>query len=571
MRSIRFLLLAAVPPLSADTIRCAGVLGNSGEQGPALVRFGGTTASGMGVARDATGALWDRAGADRLNRYAADGRLLGSYPLSGGGGPHDKDRLVLIGEILLLKLGNRLFTLRTDVPPGTAPTPLAVEAKRLSFGTRGGFAAAAAGRTVFLVNPAGETRPVGESGRDIDDLEIGPDGGIFVSSGGMLYRTDQGTAGDSRPSPGDSPQWLDGSWYGSAWHGTLRRFNAASQPAPGVVLGGASGSFIGYVEGNHELNDGRGLARLRGPLFAASGAEGVLHLLEWKPERFTILRRIGAVPSCSALSIDGKSRVWHRAGYWEWTDAPDTPLRHSTPPPDEPGFAGAATLPNGVTVAPGIRWGKKVLYASTDGGPARLSEDVALPDGAVACAVFPLGGRQALWVADARGEGAVFHLGKEGTHEGSAGTFQLRTTRPLGRLTSLAAGAGTLYAAADGQVVELVPEDNHWREIRRWNSWGDDPSDHFGESLHLAFDDGRLWISDAARARVICFDPATRRPLAVFGETDRAGDTLDRLASPRALAVRGRRAVVHDAANQRLMRLELDPAAATAVKAPSPP
>ena len=556
MRWFCFIALAGIPSLSADSIRCAGVLGNSGEQGAALVRFGGKSAGGMGVVCDASGSLWDRGGEERLNRYAADGRLLGSYPLPGGGGPHDKDRLTLIGGVLLMKLGNQLFTLATDAPAGTAPTRLAVEANRLSFNTRDGHAAAAAGKSVFLVNPDGETKPVGQSGHDIDDIEIGPEGSIHVSNSSKLYRIDGGESKEPRPSPGNSPQWLDGYWYGSAWHGTLRRFDAGLLPAPGVVLGGASGSFIGYVEGNHELNDGRGLAHLRGPLFAASGAEGVLHLLEWQPQRFTILRRIGAVPSCSALSIDGNNRIWHRAGYWEWSDGPGTPLRHSTPPPDEPGFAGAATLANGVTVAPGIRWGSRVIYSSTDGGPARLSDGVALPDGAVACAAAPLDGRQALRVYDSRGEGAAFFLSNEGTHEGPAGSSKLRTTVPLAGLSSLAAGKDILYASAGGQVIELSPDGNDWKETRRWNSWGEGPADRFGEAIHLAFHDGRLWVSDTVRQRVACFDAVTRRPLAFFGETDRPGTSLLQLDSPRALAVRGPLAVVHDAGNQRLIRLE---------------
>ena len=556
MRTFCFLVLTGISSLSADSIRCVGVLGNSGEQGPTLVRFGAKTASGMGVACDAAGSLWDRGGEDRLNRYAADGRLLATYPLTGSGGPNDKDRLVSFGDVLLLKLGNKLHTLRIDAPSGTSPAPLAVEAKRLSFSTRGGYAAAAAGKTVFLVNPSGETKPVGESGQDIDDIEFGPEGGIYVSNNSMLRRMDGGEPKGPWPSPGNSPQWLDGSWYGSAWHGTLRRFDAGLLPDPGVVLGGASGSFIGYVEGNHELNDGRGLAHLRGPLFAASGAEGVLHLLEWQPQRFTILRRIGAVPSCSALAIDGKNRVWHRAGYWEWSDGPDTPLRHSTPSPDEPGFFGAATLANGVTVAPAIRWKSKVLYSSTDGGPARLSDAKGMPDGAVASAAFPLEGRNALWVVDARGQGAAFFVSSEGAHEGHAGNFKLETREPLDGLASLAAGDGILYATAKGQVIEFALDEMTWREARRWNTWGGTPADRFGGNLHLAFHDGRLWVSDTDRQRVICFDAATRRPLATFGTTDKPGDNLTSLGYPRALAVRGGLAVVHDSGNQRLMRLE---------------
>jgi hypothetical protein len=556
MRSLCLIFLTGVSISTADSIRCVGVLGNSGEQGPTLVRFAGKAASGMGVVCDASGSLWDRAGTDRLNRYAVDGRLLGSYPLTDSGGAHDHDRLVLIGDVLLMKLGNKLFTLGTDSPAGTLPTPLAVEANRLSFNTHDGFAAAAMGRRVVLVNAAGETKTVGESEHDIGDIEIGPEGNIHVFSNNHLYQVGGHQTNGPWPSPGNFPQWLGGHWYGSAWHGTIRRFNAGLMPEPGVVLGGASGSFIGYVEGNHELNDGRGLAHLRGPLFAASGSEGVMHLLEWQPDRFKILRRIGATFSCSALSIDGKNRIWHRAGYWEWNDGPDTPLRHSTPPPDEPGFFGAVTLSSGVAVAPAIRWKNKVLYSSTAGGAARLSDLAAMPDGAVACAAFPLDGRNALWIANARGEGNVCFVGNEGTHEGQAGDFHLETRPPLDGLTSLTAGDGILYAASNGQIIELALEQKSWSEVRRWNGWGEAPADRFGETLHVAFHDDRLWVSDTARQRVICFDSKTRQPLAIFGETDKAGDTLATLDSPRAIAVRGSLAVLFDSGNQRLMRLE---------------
>ena len=66
-----------------------------------------------------------------------------------------------------------------------------------------------------------------------------------------------------------------------------------------------------------------------------SGLEGILHLMEWQTadKRFKIIRRIGAAPSCSGLAMDRKNRVWYYTGVWEWNDSPDTPLKHSVPPP----------------------------------------------------------------------------------------------------------------------------------------------------------------------------------------------------------------------------------------------
>ena len=51
------------------------------------------------------------------------------------------------------------------------------------------------------------------------------------------------------------------------------------EPAPGVALGGSSGSFIGHLDQNADLFIGRGLAEIRDNLFAVSGAGGIPQLL----------------------------------------------------------------------------------------------------------------------------------------------------------------------------------------------------------------------------------------------------------------------------------------------------
>lgn len=547
------LFLAFLSPLAAETLRCVGVLGNSGEQGDSLVRFAAKPASGMGVAFDTTGSLWDRAGDGRLNRYAADGRLLATYPLPGGGGSNDKDQITLSPGGLLMKIGKQLYSLPVNAPPGTAPTTLPVEASRLSPSHRDGWFAAARDGSVFLVNAAGETKPVASDTGDVSDIEIGPEGNIHVSAEGKLRRVDESGAHDAGQSPGERAQWLAGAWFGSAWHGTLRRFDAQLLPDPGVVLGGASGSFIGYVPGNHELNDSRGLAQLRGNLFAASGSEGILHLLEWQPaaRRFTILRRIGAVPACSALALDGSGRVWFHSGFWEWSDGPDTPLRHSVPPPQAPGFAGAVGLPGGNIVAPGIRWGKPALYYGRGDGPVSLSADIPLPEDAVACALTTAKDRAALLVADASGAARLLLINSEGKYEGDGGARELPG---ISGLTSLAGHAGEILAAAGGKIVRFTAKDGKFRETERWDSW---TSARFGDSIHLAADAGRLWISDSTRHRVLCFDAATRKLLATFGKEDQAGSDLSHLDHPTTISARGPQAVVFDSANQRLIKLEL--------------
>lgn len=554
------LLIALIPAASAETaLRYGGVLGNSGEQGATLVRFAGKSASGMGVAYDAQGSLWDRGGDGRLNRYAVDGRLLASYEIPAGGGAHDKDTLVICGDQLLMKVGKSLHVLPLDAPPGTRPTVLAPELTRISPNSQDGWVAAAKGREAFLVNAAGETKPVAVLEADISDIAIGPDNGIFAKTGDTMQRIDLLAPGGQRgpwPAPGDRPQWLAERWYGSAWHGTLRRFGADFLPDPGVVLGGASGAFIGYVPGNHEMNDSRGLADLGGNLFAASGAEGVMHLLEWSPveSRFTLLRRIGAVPLCGALAMDGEDRIWFHSGFWEWSDGPDTPLRHSVPPPDSPGFAGAVTLPGGGIVAPGIRWKKPALYYGKGDGPAGLSEGIPLPENAVACALVPGQERLTLLVTDAQGKGRLMHIASEGKFEGDAGAAELPGGLPA--ITSLATQGKAILAADKGEVIGFRTGQGGFKETSRWKNWGSkDAASRFGEAIHIAASEDMLWVADTLRHRVLCFDAAGKL-LASFGTADRAGENLTLLNRPTTVAARGKRAVVFDSGNQRLVKLE---------------
>ncbi len=70
-------------------------------------------------------------------------------------------------------------------------------------------------------------------------------------------------------------------------------------------------------------------------------------------------------------------------------------------------------------------------------------------------------------------------------------------------------------------------------------------------------DGDHLWVADTTRHRVLCFSLASGAVLAQFGEMDKAGSDLAHVDSPEVLAGRGRRAVVFDRGNQRLVKLIL--------------
>ena len=115
----------------------------------------------------------------------------------------------------------------------------------------------------------------------------------------------------------------------------------------------------------------------------------------------------------------------------------------------------------------------------------------------------------------------------------------LRASPAAVRWTTLAMKApDTLLGAADGKVIELMRDGKDWREIRRWNAPQDRPAEQFGDTIYLAADAGRLWISDRQRHRVLVLDMATDKLLAAFGHPE-AGDDIDHLSLPQVIAARG--------------------------------
>ena len=556
------LLLGPAAPAPAETIVCDGILGNSGERGATVVRFGATPRRGMGVAVDRFGSLWDRGWDGALNRYAPDGRLLGQYRIPGGG--DDRDQLTLVGDTLVLQIGRRLFTLPVTAPALAEPKPLGRESELLSFGASGGRVASLLKGEVFLVDPTTGDAKKAADVKDAHGLELGPDGALYVCHEGKTRKVADGAeaaGGWPKGQPGERPQLLDGFWYGHAWHGTVRRFSATLDPDPGVILGGASGSFIGHLDQNAELSNGRGMAKLGGTLYAISGIEGVLHLLTWDEARrqMTIVRRIGAVPVCGGLGLDRNGVVWSRCGTWAWDDRPDTPLQSGVNAPEHPGTGQCVMLDNDRMAAPGYLWGKPSFYngpLSTEVRIDRIDKGCALKLGTTGSASYERQGKRVLLAIEKSGAGQAFFIDGEGRYQGEAGAVALKASGPAGEWTSLAMKDGaTLLGAADGAVIEMAAEGNDWKETRRWSSWGAGPAEKLGARIWIAADAGMLWVADAERHRVLCFDLKIGKPVASFGTADKTGDDLASLNRPQTIAARGRRAVVHDAGNQRLVKL----------------
>jgi hypothetical protein len=550
------------PAVQADAIVCDGILGNSGEQGEALVRFAPSEALAMGVVCDRYGSLWERAGDGRLNRYAVDGRSLGAYPLPPSRGV--QDRLSLVGDTLVLLVNGQVYTLDVNAAPNTAPEKMGIQADMISSANADGRLGVVQGQDVGWLNV--KTRAVQVTAH-LDDrpnrLGVDEHGALVVGvGGGNLIRIE---GGKQRPIPqhlsGDRLQRLGNAWYAHAWHGTIQRYDENFAPAPGVVLGGNSGSFIGTVDENLELESGRGLAQLPNGQFAVSGRYGDLFLLQWDDglRQFQIVRRISASPDCPGLALDSQGRVWTKGGVWRWEDGPadSTSLRQLTR------IGGPVSqLGDRAMVMLGPVRGKLTLSTGTFGTRFRDKGvgTEAMPKKPVGTVIYQADKTIQLLAVDAGGHFGALELTSGGELRRALDAPVVHPAAPLKQWSSLAMKDDqTLLAAADGFVVEFTRKGSAWVESRRWNHCEGQESDAFGPRIDLAADAGRIWISDTDRQRIMCVDAATRRCLGQFGATDQGGTGRDHLQQPGQLAARGVRAIVFDEGNQRLVKLRWTP------------
>jgi len=118
---------------------------------------------------------------------------------------------------------------------------------------------------------------------------------------------------------------------------------------------------------------------------------------------------------------------------------------------------------------------------------------------------------------------------------------------------------GRLLVADGGALLMLQPEGDAHRLVWRWDRWGEGADERFGPRLRFALDGASLLVADTARHRVVWADWQSRRVLGQFGETDASGSDASHVAEPSFVSLRGTRAVVADAGNQRVLKLELRP------------
>ena len=336
-----------------------------------------------------------------------------------------------------------------------------------------------------LFDPAtGETTPAGTTGgMRVNSIEAGPDGEIYVASNGRFHRFVDGVRSDGegwpRPAPGDRPRMLDGWWWGYSWHGTIRRSDMLLNPSPGVVLGGASGSFIGHLDENPDINNTTGIDLLKPRMYVGTGEHGVVQTLEWDPSEacLKIRRRLGALDSCPGLAIDAKGRIFCGSGNWEWNDTPVSPIRHGVPPfiAGQPCVIGAESVlaPCWVyTTRPSVFAGTmdKELSSYGLGGPLAFSKNVA------ALAVWRENRQNWMVVAESDGAAHASRLGGDNRPANNGAIqMELSFSGPVGRLTSLAVKPSGDDSKADallGKVFDFSADDPEAFDERRRSCHG---------------------------------------------------------------------------------------------------
>ena len=547
LTGLRFLLLAWLVPVSAFarvSIRSAGILGNSGESGGTLVRYVNTESGrpqifGLGV--DQSGYLWAFGGSGAVNQYSADGRLLATFPLSKKG-QRGRQMLAVVGDRVVLLGDEKLWSLPTSAPTGTAPTVLPIAAKVMSLSAVDGQLA--------VISPTGDisilavatnkevkrgTLPPNARGNSIVLL---PDSSLIID--GAIKLTGEGTSVPIKL-PSANCQWVGNSIFCFAGHMTIQRVTADGTPDPGVVYGGSSGSFIGTLAKDGEVGDPAGLVQLGSDRYAAVGLTGAIH-------------------RTSGLGVDRQGRVWWNCGYWNWSDGPSDAPHNTTEMTEGEGWQ-MSFLASDAMTGLGFRNNKPALYYGLIDSPDhnrcdKLDPSVKFPVKLTGSAVLGAAGAEDVVMVDSTGQGISFTAKANGQLKAMGGPVILKLSKPSSTITSLGVTpTGELLAAHGNAVVRLRREGNDFVETARLESWGPAAQDRFGKEIYLCLAGSHLWVSDTANNRVLHFAlGAGELPVPAIFPGDPAFGNLDQ---PQRISASGERAVVVDRGNQRLVKLEL--------------
>jgi sugar lactone lactonase YvrE len=623
-RLLALLLLVSSSAARAASIVPIGVLGNSGESGPTLLRAQGfdPARAASGVALDSSGTIWV-SGGDSIVRLGLDGRLIERSPLVPRGSSVDSTAFVVLGGTLYFigwlankvravfalpmrsgataaalpvvlpqpksaeyppRLGAQPFRgrllLAADVKEAPAPTIAIYRLEPLAATLTPEFTVPGERPESLVVDSARQRIYVG--GQVVKGADGYRPGVVALQLAGDKVTIEFVAAGIPLPA---TPSWFNGRvslagdalWDVSGPYGFVARMNLQFQGSPGVV-----------ARWRHELDQttqiidvGSGASAAGGPapLVVATTVPDACYLAEWdaRNSEFRLTRRFGSLPDVRSLGLSAEGWVTvgtaHTQLWWRWDDEAAAPPRMADLSVGATGgffrgdrffafgaikdlseLARGAALP--LVFSP-TRSGSNSAFRPTGGQPLG---PITRPSG-VGVLAPPDKSTGTLYVVDS-GTKAIYRLGI------SLDSFRLDTDRIEALV--LAGEAlraptdvvpltdGRLFVADEGRVLFLRPRNAGLGVEWAWDN-SDGPGGAVGQRLHLAAYGSWLLVSDTDRNRVLWLDWQQRKVLAQFGETDTAGDDPTHLKGPRLVALHTTRAVVADAGNQRVLKLDLRP------------
>ncbi|MGC3967888.1 MAG: hypothetical protein QM775_11115 [Pirellulales bacterium] len=425
------------------------------------------------------------------------------------GDERGSDQLTHVGDRLVMKLKKALYALPIGTPAGTKPVRLKGEVDLLASSALSERAVVVQGDVMYVVDPAtGERQSMLPTGARLGAVHVEADGTIYGFGEGKVFAWQSGEPKPGFPKSfyGERPQKIGRHWFSHAWHGTINRMNENFEPEPGVVLGGGSGSFIGYMPQSNDLTNGRGMVRIRDGLYAVGGMGGVIQLVLWNDaeNRFDVVRRIGGLTGLKGLAIDDEGRIWTSRGSWRWTDEPQSLL---TLGDLEPSVCAQPVMLGGKTLCILKKHYSNVQLAR---GPAidaaGLShletpgiKDFVLPENVTGAAVFD----KRLIATTPTGEAFLLPISDQGHLSGKPTAVKLPG---LKNCTSLAWFHDRLLA---GDTDAIVVFDRNLQEVKRLTK-------HTGD-VFVQSDGRRLAVSDPGRGLAAVYDSLDSEPRTFAG------------------------------------------------------